>query len=255
MKRAGFLFGLILAGSVYLVWANWAFLHPNDGPAAWVAIGAVAAVVAAIATIGLAVFALRGLRSLTIARDEIVHRAEREAKLCGIQRLEEIAKEIIPLNTKVLDSMARAKVKTFLQSQDVVEFEPDKQDLTAARAWWALLPTETGNLIIALLNRLEAWSVYFTKGVADPDTAFEPIAPLLRSWVGQYYAALLIFRSGSDKISGKFPNLVQLYLQWTARMDAQQLLRLHRDVAGQLEQAEARLAQSKLPGIIPNIGP
>lgn len=248
----GFLVGL-LGGSIYSTSANWTLLQPKDGPSAWIAIGAVTAVIAAIASIALAAFAFRGLRSLTIARDEIVHRAIREAKLCAMQRLEEIAKEIVPLNTEILDSMASGSVKAFLGPTDGVELEPDKKDLTAAGAWVEALPLETYNRIIGLLNRLEAWSVYFTKGVADPDTAFGPIAPLLRAWVGQYYAVLLILRSGIDKSAGKFPNLVQLYLQWTAKMDKQQLDRLHRDVVGQLEQAEARLAESKLPGIIPNV--
>jgi hypothetical protein len=251
----GFLLGLLLAGSIYFTRVNWALLQPKDAASAWLAIGAMAAVITAITSIAIAVFAFRGLRSLTIARDEIVHRATREAKLCAIQRLEEIAKEIIPLNTNVLEAMASGKVKAFLGPTDAIELEPDKADLTTAKAWYSLAPQEAYRRIITLLNRLEAWSVYFTEGVADPDTAFEPMAPLLRSWVGQYYAVLLVLRSGSSKSSGKFPNLVRLYLQWTAKMDKQQLDRLHRDIAGQLEQAEARLAQSKLAGIIPNIGP
>lgn len=251
-----------LAGSIYLAWAHWAFLQPRDGANAWVMIGAVAAIIAAFSTIGLAIFAFRGLQSLGFAREdlrltreEIVHRAVREAKLCAIQRLEEIAKEIIPLNTAVLDSMAAGKVKAFLGPNDTVELDPDKKNLATAKQWSASLPPNTFGHIITLLNRLEAWSVYFTKGVADADTAFGPIAPLVRSWTGQYYAVLLILRSGDDKASGKYPNLVQLYLQWTAKMDREQLARLHQDIAGQLEQAETRLAQSKLPGTIPNVGP
>lgn len=228
----------------------------------WAAIEAGAVVVTTIFSIALTLIAVRGLQSLAVAREdlritreEIVHRADREAKLCAIQRMEEIAKEIIPLNTAALDLFAAGKVKPFLGPKDSVELEPDKKNLATARSWTAALPPGGFGRVITLLNRLEAWSVYFTKGVADADTAFGPIAPLLRSWIGQYYAVLLILRSGDDKALGKFPNLVQLYLQWTAKMDREQLARLHQDVAGQLEQAENRLAQSKLPGTIPNVGP
>lgn len=259
MKFLAWVSGLVLlgvlVGSAYLLVVHWTFLQPKDGATVWVAIAGLAAMVAALTSIAVAVFAFRGLRSIAIARDEILHRATRDAKLSAILRLEEIAKEIIPLNTAVLDSMASGRVKAFLGANDTVQLEPDRENIAAAVQWTASLPNVSYGRIITLLNRLEAWSVYFTKGVADPDTAFGPIAPLLRSWVGQYYAVLLVLRSGVDKASGKYPNLIQLYLQWTAKMDKEQLARLHQDVAGQLEQAEVRLAQSKLPGIIPNIGP
>lgn len=248
-------FCALLAASVYLIWDHWGFLHPTDGATAWIAIGAYAAALGAISTVGLAAFAFRGLRSLTIARDEIVHRALRDAKLCAILRLEEVAKELVPLNTGVLNALAADGVAIFLSPNDVVTFEPDPTDLKAANAWLATLSVETYNLIVTFLNRMEAWSVYFTTGVADPDVAFGPIAPLLRSWVGQYYALLLILRSGVASSSGKFPNLIQLHMLWSAQMDTEQLARMHKDISGQMEQAQARIARAKLQDVIPRMTP
>ena len=233
----------------------WLKFPPADAVGAWAMFAGIGAVVTAVGTVGLALFALRGLRSLRIARDEIIHRARREALICAIQRMEEIAKEIIPLNTAALDALARANVKVFLDPKDVVKLDPDETDLLGAQAWRATVPTEAYNRIVALLNRLEAWSVYFTTPVADANVAFGPIAPLLRSWVGQYYAILLLLRSGVGPSSGKFPNLIALYKAWSAQVDAQQLDRLHKDIAGQMEQAQARMVLAKLPDVVPKIGP
>lgn len=246
--------GIVLATCV-VIRRNWPLFAPTDSTDAWAAVSAIAATVAALCTIAIASFALRGLRSIGIARDEIVHRAQREAKLCAIVRLEEIAKEIIPLNTKALDAVVSSNLQVFLGHGETVRFDPDPTDLKAARAWYDAVPAKTYVEIATFLNRLEAWSVYFTTGVADPEVAFGPIAPLLRSWVGQYYAVLLVLRSGSKKSVGNFPNLVRLYLQWSARMDAQQLDRLHKDIEGQMEQAQGRLAKSKLEDVVPKIGP
>jgi len=234
-------------------WTRWYWLRPHDRGETWIAIGVLAAVVSAASAIAVAAIALRGLRSLRIARDEIVHRTATDAKLCAIHRLEEVAKELIPENTKVLDALVKAGVHVFLGPADKVVFEPDPTDLTAARAWRAGIPVPAYNLVTGFLNRLEAWSVYFTTGVADPEVAFGPIAPLLRSWVGQYYAILLIVRSGTGPSSGTFPNLVRLYLQWSAQMDTQQLARLNKDIEGQMQQAQARLVQSKLPDVVPKL--
>lgn len=246
--------GIATGLALWLGVAVWKRFPPVDPVGAWTLVAGLGALATAIATVAIAAFALRGLRSLKIARDEIVHRAKTDAKVCAIHRMEEIAKEIIPLNTAALDAMARAGIRVFLGATDRVKLDPDPTDLTAARGWRDTVPTEAYNRIVALLNRLEAWSVYFTSGVADADVAFGPIAPLLRAWVGQYYAILLVLRSGVGPSSGRFPNLVQLYGDWSARMDMQQLDRLHKDIAGQMEQAEARLEQSRLPTVVPRIG-
>jgi hypothetical protein len=249
--------GLLTAAVIVglLIRDRWGLFSPPDAAAAWAATDAIADAVTALCTIGIATFALRGLRSLRIARDEIVHRAGREAKLCAIQRMEEVAREIIPMGTAALDALAAENVGVFLGEKDVVQFDPDPTDLAAAKAWRAKVSTKAYNRIVNHLNRLEAWSVYFTTGVADPEVAFGPIGPLLRSWVGQYYAVLLVLRSGVGPSSGKFPNLIQLYLVWSARMDRQQLARLHKDIEGQMQQAQARLEQAQLPDVLPKIGP
>jgi hypothetical protein len=141
--------------------------------------------------------------------------------------------------------MATGKTRVYLTEKEEPRFDPDPADLTRAQAWQSALPIPLINRIITFLNRLEAWSVYFTTAVADENIAFGPVAPVLRSWIGQYYAIILVARAGPN--NGTFPNLIRLYTLWTARMDAEQLARLHGDVTGQMERARTRLAQAGLP--------
>lgn len=224
------------------------FLQPVDAAVDWTLVTAVATVVAALGTLGLATFALRGLRSLKLTRIEMINRAEREAKLLAIHRLEELASEVIPMNASILDDMATHKIGVFVKRSEEVRFDPDPTDLREAAQWANSLPNGLHNRIRAFLNRLEAWSVYFTTGIADDSVAFGPAAPLLRSWVGMYYSVLLLERS--QRRSGNFPNLVMLYEAWSNRMDARQLETLHRDLIAQLERHRSSMAKIRLPGVI-----
>lgn len=254
-RRVGWitLAGILLAGTLatlIVIWLLWRRFPPTDSTVAWTMVAGIGAVLTAIATVSLSAFAFRGLMSLRLTRIEMVERSTKETTLIAIRRLEEIANEIIPMNTPILDALSVGKVKVFLGKNDVVQFDPDPKDLDPARAWKTSLPPGAYNLIVGFLNRLEAWSVYFTAGVADHKVAFGPIAPVLRTWVGQYYPILLLARA--ELGSGTFPNLIKLYTVWSARMDEQQLARLHHDLVGQMDRTQSVLAQARLPDVGPN---
>jgi hypothetical protein len=234
-------------------WLLWVTFPPTDATEAWAALDALGSMVGGIGALWVGLIALRGLRSLWLTRTEMESRAHRERSLCAIQRLEEVAQTLVPKNTPILDGMVAGNVKTFLNKTDTIQFKtpPSEAELASAQAWVDALAPALYNQIVHLLNRLEAWSVYFTKGVADEEVAFEPMAPLLRSWVGQYYAVLLVLRTGSK--SGTYPNLVKLFTLWSAKMDAAQLARTYGDMTDQLKGALERVAQAKLPKTGPDL--
>jgi hypothetical protein len=79
--------------------------------------------------------------------------------------------------------------------------------------------------------------------------AFATVAPLLRSWVGQYYPLLLLERA--QRRSGNFPNIVMLYTAWSNKMDEQQLATLHNDLVAQLERQRSNMSKKpRLPDVI-----
>ena len=253
LKRGGWIIvgvgiGAIIVISALLAYNMFVDFPPKDGVEAWTMVAGIGALVTGVATVVFAGFALRGLRSLALSRSEMIVRATREAKLVAAQRLEEVATVLIPMNGPILNALSAANVQVFLGEKDQVKFDPDPSDLRPAIAWKASLPPGGAKLIADFLNRLEAWCVYFTTGVADEKVAFGPIGPVLRSWVGQYYPSLLIYRSGAN--SGQYPNLIKLYTLWSNEMDSAQLARLHQDLVAQMDRKQSELAKSQLPAII-----
>lgn len=233
------------------VWNLWTVYPPTDTPTTWAFVDGIGSVLSAVVGVWLGLVAFRGLESLRLTRLEIEHKSDHERKLIAIQRLEDVAKTIIPMNAEILDVLAAKSIKPFLKADDRIQFSPDPSDLTSARAWIGALPPDTSPKIVNFLNHWESWCVYFTTGVADEDVAFEPVAPLLRAAVGQYYPVLLVLRAASA--SGTFPNIVRLFTLWSAKMDAAQLARVYSDVVAELDRNKTRLAKAQLPKAGPKL--
>jgi hypothetical protein len=173
-----------------------------------------------LATVGLIVVAGKGLRSLRLAKADMLTRSQREARACAIARSEELAEELIPKNTALRNRLVAASIPVFVQTAEAVRFDPDNStDLVAAQQWGAKLPRDIHLDCIDFMNTLEAWAMHFTSGVADQNIAFGPCAPVYCTFVVQYYALLLMRRAGHQ--SGKFPNTVELFRTWSAELDNQ----------------------------------
>lgn len=173
-----------------------------------------------VLTLGLIVVAWRGLHSLQLAKADMLTRSQREARACAIARCEEMAGEIIEKNGELITRFAELELPVFVDSPDVVLFDPDTSaHLNRAQTWLAQVPPELRSDCITQMNRLEAWSMYFTNGVADHSIAFGPCAPVFCGMVVRYYPFLLVRRAGHS--SGKFPNTVKLFKSWRSQIEAQ----------------------------------
>ncbi len=199
----------------------------------WTSVEGLAGVVVVVA-------AIRGLKSLKA----VVAQAMREGRTCAIHRCEEWATKVIPRNGEIYRKLAEGKVALFVPSLAEVKFESEVQPALASRAnvWWDALPPDVPRLIVEHMNALEAWSMYFTSGVADRDLAFGPCAPTYVTTVGRYYAFLLVMRSGQG--AGKFPNTVLLFQEWYHKLDRERK-------AGEMKRLDEQMKQlqSKGPGV------
>jgi hypothetical protein len=128
-----------------------------------------------------------------------------------------------------------------------VQFDPENEaHIEKAIRWYNAMPRELQDLSVRFLNRLEAWSMYFTNQLADADIAFGPCAPFLCSRVVQLYAVLLVFRN-RDPTAGKFPNLVALYKSWLEELDEQKRGLVMGDLLKVLESLQSKGRAAKLP--------
>ena len=171
------------------------------------------ALVAGVGTVVVMILAWQGLSSLGLTQRDMLTRATRDARQGAITRAEEWAREIIVMNGVILTLAAQHKVPVFVSSTSEVRFDPDNAaDLEKAGKWCNDLPPEIYTNSLRLLNRMEAWAMYFTCGLADPKMAFGPCAPTFCSMIVQNYALLLLMRA--QKSSGKYPNAVKLFKAW-----------------------------------------
>ena len=257
------LISVLLAGGVLrlTLGRDWgartlALVAPSDASGFWTAVGALANIaVLAVAAYGLRsiTVAVRSLeltrRSLELTRRGLVTQATRDARLNAIQRCEEFANEIISLNRPILLAIASAKVPAFVHEAADVQFDPDPVGrLNDAVTWILSLPPGAEGAIVTLLNRLEAWSMYFTKQLADPTIAYGPCAPYFCTLVVQNYARLLLARN-DDASSGKYPNLVELFTGWNSQLNAEKRGLLAGELIKQAEQLQRTGGpMSRLPG-------
>ena len=219
--------------------AIWALLKPTNPTEFWT-------MITGLGTVAIVVVAYRGLRSLGLTRSDMITRAVRDARESAIARCEEFAREIIPANVPILNSLAKNKVAVFAKGAAEVDFESeDAQRLANAKAWCAALPPGVLNDCIRFLNRLEAWSMHFTNALADEDIAFGPCAPQYCSMIVQNYAVLLTRRVAAS--AGKYPNAVKLFHGWLEKLERQkQGLKLG-DLLKQLGDLQAKGIAHRLP--------
>lgn len=184
--------------------------------------------------------AFRGLRSLKLTREGMLNQAHREARGCAIARCEEFAAEIIPLNAVIVNAFAALKTPVFVEDAADVRFDPDnREDLARAQEWFDGLPPEVRSACIGLMNRMEAWAMYFTNQLADPDIAFGPCGPYFCSRVVQLYPYLLIARN-RDPSSGNYPNVVALFKAWIAQLEEERRGLIRGQLLEQLAELQAK---------------
>jgi len=179
-----------------------------------------------LVNIAILAVAVRGLRSLALTRSAMLTQARKDARQSAVLRCHEMANEIIALNQPIINAFAEYKIPVFVHAAEDARFEPDNvADLDAASMWCQELPEGTFGDCIVFLNRLEAWSMYFTSQLADPQIAFGPCASYFCSVVVQNYPVLLHVRNRAAS-SGKYPNLVALYTAWSEQIADEQLSKM-----------------------------
>ncbi len=184
--------------------------------------------------------AIRGLRSLKLTREGMLNQAHRDARGCAIVRCEEFAAEIIPLNAGIVNAFAALKTPVFVEDAADVRFDPDtREDLARAQEWFDSLPPEVRSACVALMNRMEAWAMYFTHQLAEADIAFGPCGPYFCSRVVQLYPYLLIARN-RDQSSGNYPNVVALFKAWIAQLEEERRGLIRGQLLEQLAELQAR---------------
>jgi hypothetical protein len=221
--------------------------RPEDPGQFWTMIAGVAAVIALGIAIGVGMIAWYGLRSIRLARHDMVVRATRDARSIAIARAEQFSSGILKVaHSAIRDELAAARLEPFtheMKSGIAIFDEPTM--LPLAREWWKAVPGPTRNKIINFLNDLEAWCMYFTKELAEADVVFEPCGATFCSIVMQYSPWIIMARR--EQYSGFYPNTVALFKAWRSELEVRDRGQTTEVALRAAKAAEARRAQAALP--------
>lgn len=188
--------------------------RPTNATEFWTLVAAIGAVITGLATVALVIVAKLGLASINLARKDIVSRATREALSCTVTQSLVLAQELLPERWAILNEMAVQKVPVFVKDADQVTFgAPNEAAMVSeAKDWLSKVPAAVHTRTIRLMNRTEAWAMYFVKGLADAGAAAPSCAAVYCSYVMQVYPFLVDARASER--SGRFPNTVALFEMW-----------------------------------------
>lgn len=212
----------------------------------WTLVSGVSAILMLSVTIGVGIIAWYGLRSLRLARQDMVTRATREARSIALLRAEEFSRMIRGEHLVIQSELLTANIDRFTQSmQSGVAIFDNPVLYHDAKLWWSSVPAETRTRITFFLNDLEAWAMYFTKELAESEVLFGPCAPTFCSMIMQYSPWILVARK--EQYVGYYPNCVALFNAWRAELDAMERGSTTEAALRAANAAADRLAKHRMP--------
>jgi hypothetical protein len=178
-----------------------------------------------------------GIVQVILAKRTLKINSRREAAKLAAEQIEIYMIRVIPLHNKLFYAEAEHKVKSV--KLNVSEFTikalieaMGEESYKAAVKDRIKLVTYTLNVI----NSMEAFSVYFTKGVADEEIAFSAVGQtFVKSVESMYFDIASCINDSDDK---SFQNLVQLYKLWSERFKKGKLLKDYKSLEEQLRSIE-----------------
>ena len=160
--------------------------------------------------------------ALTVARDDIRIRSQREAVALAAERCEKFAEQIIPRVSTNIRHIAALKFQVRTWEIGEASFdEPAYIERPEVQVW--LKSTQNSRdaieYIFAVLNDLEAFAIYFARGAADEAVAYPVVGAIFCEWVENFAPQLIAARTKRVRgvTSGPYQNIVELYKMWSVR--------------------------------------
>ncbi|QRX63651.1 hypothetical protein JS578_12475 [Dysgonomonadaceae bacterium zrk40] len=183
----------------------------------------------------LTLLAIAGVIQLFITRKTLIINSKRDAANLAAQQIKDYSVRIIPKMTKYDFSLIKEKIeKTKIEIGDF-NVEYLNQKLGAKKV------SEVRNerlkflvLWLDVLNSMEAFATYFTKGVADEEIAFSSIGRTYCYSVENYFFEIADCRNLKDDNS--FQNIIDLYKIWKERLKKIQLTKEQEELMLKLHQ-------------------
>jgi hypothetical protein len=168
--------------------------------------------------------------SLLTAQKDMHVRSKREAVSLAAEQCVKFAENILPRYLANAKAIRDADVKIVRWPVSNVEFDDSSlpDDIKEKAAQWeqSIVAKRTaGTAMMAILNDMEAFAIYFARGAADEEVAYPVVGAIFCEWAEAFAPYIVQIRV--EKVygvtSGPFQNIVDLYGVWAVRTKRKQL--------------------------------
>jgi hypothetical protein len=156
-----------------------------------------------------------GLFQLSIAKKTLNINSQREAASLAVKQIDVYMTQIIPLQNKLYNIEQEKKISKI--KIDIGEFNSQYLIKKMGKEEFSKAVNSRMDVvgeIVGVLNIMEAFSVYFVRGVADEEIAFSSVgATFIHSVESLYFDIAILNIDKADS----FQNLIKLYEIWSKK--------------------------------------
>lgn len=165
--------------------------------------------------------------AIAITREDIRIRVKREAVTVAAEQCAAFA-NTIPECSKHIDALQQAGFPYQLWSLRDMEFTwSSLRDSNEAEKWLKNISDadEPRRHAVAILNKMEAFAIYFARGAADEEVAYPVVGPVFCRWAEAYAPLLIALHEHRlpQLASGAYHNTIALYRVWAGRTSRERL--------------------------------
>jgi hypothetical protein len=171
-----------------------------------------------VSGIAVAVGVFWGLKQLTISKQIARENAKREAYKLAAEECRYYATEIVPLMATLKNSITSKKLRSFVNRA----FSVENGEITTHNFDLTLLHIELPHIsseIVAYLNAMEAFAIFFTSGVAAEEIGYRETGTAFCGGAQEFMPAIFIMRL----VNVRFESIVRLYEIWNGRQHAEKI--------------------------------
>lgn len=185
----------------------------------------------------LTLLATAGVVQLFITRKTLIINSKRDAANLAAQQIKDYSDRIIPRITKYDYILLKENIENIKIEIGDFNIEYLNQKLGEKKVNEILKERlKFVSFWLDVLNPMEAFATYFTKGVADEEIAFSSIGRTYCYSVENYFFEIANCRNLKDDNS--FQNLIDLYKIWKERLKKNQLTKEQEELLVKLHQVK-----------------
>ena len=175
-----------------------------------------------ISGLALAFIALKGLEQLRIAKQTAKIGAKREAFKLAAEQCRYFAERVVPFSDtlcKLCDKLNLTSFSSPGRKFDILNGEITSHEFPEQTLLDDSLKCKEE--LIASLNSVEAFSIFFAEGIAEESVAYRETGTTFCATMRRFMPAIYLYR----KYGVRYESTVKLYELWNARMTSEKLLK------------------------------